>query len=907
MKKTVILINTDSACLHSGLAETTRGIFIPLLERYRDKYEIHQCGWFHLAAREQVPWPIYPTKINQTPQGPQIDNEDRYGKTTLPGLIEKIKPDIVFGYGDLWTFDHILDSPVRNQFRLVIYYTVDGQPYFGHLEKDGSTTWGKALARADKIVTLSHFGKDTLLDCCPEIRDKDISVRYHPLDLSRFPPRSREQILDIRSKLLPKSMSSNSFLCGWLGRNQFRKQNYKLWELQHYMVYGDYIECKDCNRISIKEWNHSGRRTKDPNTGKRTDVLTLYDQGYDYSYCWHCKSSNIQDGQPDPDFYLWLHMSKNDPGYNPDLHERMWMTTHRSIYTTNTNGLVGISREDVAALLSCWDVMYYPSGGEGYGNPCQTFDTLVNTDKGPRKIGCIGKGDKVFTHTGHVREVTGSTKRSFNGELIGIRPRYGGIDYYTPNHPLLVFKNGDDILRWTEAKGINKGDFLAVPKVGIPRSEIVLDLMSLVPGLVETRGRVHYPMSYKTGGSSSYSKIAKDTGYSVTSVYRVANGIHKGRLKDVGVEAIKSSMEKQGYSKPDPVSCSRYQALDEELMDFLGLYMAEGSGGAKGQAVDIAGHKEEIRRQDLCKSIADRFGARMCTKDHGNGRSCIISSKLLLSLCRRLIGSGSSTKSPDYSLLGSDNLWALLRGYFDGDGCHSYNYTAHSTSDDIIEFVRLALNSYGIYMGAYIQRKLQKNANFLCHKLAVPPQYNHRFEEVVRLNKPRVQRERTRSPNSCLVVETDDYFLVPVASISRRSYNGYVYNLHVAIDESYLVRGVSSHNCAEALAAGTPLIFSNYSAHAEFCMFGGLPVRVTYIPENHHGIMRSAVDTNHAIEQMLKLRRDRELRERLGQSGRAFMSQFSTVHMVSSWDKIFTDAMSKPLPIEGDKLYAHSV
>ena len=368
-KRIKILINTDSATLHSGLAETTRNIFIPLLERYPDKYEIHQCGWFHLTNREQVPWPIYPTIIKQTPQGPQVDHEDRYGQKTLSGLIEKIKPDIVFGYGDLWTFDHILDSPIRNQFRLIIYYTVDGQPYFGHLEGDKGTTWGKQLARADKIVTLSHFGKDTLLDGLPEIKNKDISVRYHPLALEMYPSKTEEQVQDMRSHILPPAMARDTFLCGWLGRNQFRKQNFKLWELLHYMVYGDYIECKDCGRITTKEWNHSAGKSKVIGSRKQTDILTLYDMGYDYSHCWHCKSENIQEGVPDEKFYMWFHMSKNDPGYNPDLHERMWNVANRSIYTNNTNGLVGVSKQDVANLLSCWDMMFYPSGGEGFGNP----------------------------------------------------------------------------------------------------------------------------------------------------------------------------------------------------------------------------------------------------------------------------------------------------------------------------------------------------------------------------------------------------------------------------------------------------------------------------------------------------------------------------------------------------------
>lgn len=358
-----ILINTDSAALHSGLAETTRNIFIPLTQAFPGKYDIHQIGFFHINPREPVPWPIYQTKINQTPQGPQLDMDDRYSQKSFHEHLQRVKPDIVFGYGDMWMFEHLLRSQLRNTYRLAIYYTIDGQPYYGHLEGDGSSSWGKSLAFADELITLSHFGKDTLYKCCPEIRHMDIKVRYHPLDITRYRQHSKEQVREIRSKFLPKAIADSAFICGWLGRNQFRKQNFKLWEMLHYIVYGDYIQCKACDKVTCKEWDHSARQTMDLGS------LTMYDAGYDYSYCWYCKSSNISVGVPNDNFYMWFHMSKNDPGYHPDLHSRIWKVENRCIYTNNLNGLTGISNEDLATLLAVWDCMYYPSGGEGFGNP----------------------------------------------------------------------------------------------------------------------------------------------------------------------------------------------------------------------------------------------------------------------------------------------------------------------------------------------------------------------------------------------------------------------------------------------------------------------------------------------------------------------------------------------------------
>lgn len=369
-KKIKILICTHSAALHSGLSETTRHIFIPLLNKYKDKYDIHQLGYFHFGAVEQVPWPIYQTKMMQTPQGPQPNMDDRYGQLSFDEIVNNIKPDIVFGYGDMWHFEHMLNSPLRNSYRMLCYYTIDGQPYFGHLNADNSTDWGTKLLKADEVVVLSHFGKEVLERGNKELKDKNIKVMYHPLNMSRYPILTDQQRNEVRDKIMPKDVSRNAFLCGWLGKNQFRKQNYKLWEIAHYIIHGDYIECNDCKEVTVKEWNHTTRETKDPDKYPgELDKITMYTPEYRYEYCWHCKSKNIKLGIANPNFYMWFHMAKDDPGYNPDLQERIWKIQNNCIYTKEVRGLTGVKSSDLALLLMAWDCMLYPSGGEGFGNP----------------------------------------------------------------------------------------------------------------------------------------------------------------------------------------------------------------------------------------------------------------------------------------------------------------------------------------------------------------------------------------------------------------------------------------------------------------------------------------------------------------------------------------------------------
>lgn len=363
MSKIKILISTDSAALTSGLANTTRNIFIPLLRKYPDKYEIHQLGFFHFNPTIPVPWPIYQTKTRVNPNGStELDIDDKYGEKSFDEIVSSVKPDIVFGYGDLWHFAPTINSVHRNSYRLINYYTVDGQPYVGHYVDNGaSTTWGQALDKSDLIISLSNFGKQTLLRSCPELKDKSIKVMYHSMQMNKYrilTPSDKEKV---RHEVLGKILGDKqNFICGFVGRNQFRKQNYKLWELCHYMVHGDYIECNDCKRITTKEWDHSARKTRD------ISELTIYDPGYDYSYCWHCKSGNITNGIPNPKFYLWMHTPKDDPGYHIDLQRIMWNVQSNCIYTPKDNQY--ISDDDLIKIMQCFDIGYYPSGGEGFGN-----------------------------------------------------------------------------------------------------------------------------------------------------------------------------------------------------------------------------------------------------------------------------------------------------------------------------------------------------------------------------------------------------------------------------------------------------------------------------------------------------------------------------------------------------------
>lgn len=358
-----LLISTDSAIVHTGLAETTRLVFRKLLEKYPGKYHIEQLGWFHFGKhpnQEEVPWKIHATA---TKDG-KPDMSDKYGQRSFEMLRHNYKPDIIYTNGDLWCFEHLLESPTRNTFRLAAYYTIDGEPYYGRdLKRNKSSLWGSKLEKTDRLIVLSETGRDVLKGSCHELRDKHIDVIYHPSDIDRFVPLSLEEIPNLRSKLYAPGIPNDAFIMGWIGRNQYRKQNYKLWETLHHIKFGDYIECNNCKRITRFEIDRS---TSKPRTiGK----LRLYDANYSYDHCWHCLSEDIKPGTPIDDAYLWTHMNKTDPGWAlSDLSEQ-WDVRDKIIAPDNISQAFGLKPAELAKLISTWDCMLYLSGGEGFGVP----------------------------------------------------------------------------------------------------------------------------------------------------------------------------------------------------------------------------------------------------------------------------------------------------------------------------------------------------------------------------------------------------------------------------------------------------------------------------------------------------------------------------------------------------------
>jgi len=103
-----ILIVTHSPVLPTGTAETTRSIFNTLLELYPDDYELHQVGLQHVGGVADAKWPIHLTRVEVHPSRRWIlAKSDLNGEETLPTLLVRLKPDVVFAFNDPQDLEHL--------------------------------------------------------------------------------------------------------------------------------------------------------------------------------------------------------------------------------------------------------------------------------------------------------------------------------------------------------------------------------------------------------------------------------------------------------------------------------------------------------------------------------------------------------------------------------------------------------------------------------------------------------------------------------------------------------------------------------------------------------------------------------------------------------------------------------
>jgi SpoVK/Ycf46/Vps4 family AAA+-type ATPase/intein/homing endonuclease len=186
--------------------------------------------------------------------------------------------------------------------------------------------------------------------------------------------------------------------------------------------------------------------------------------------------------------------------------------------------------------------------------------------------------------------------------------------------------------------------------------------------------------------------------------------------------------------------------IDEDLSTFIGLWVAEGSYNREDTLRLSTSEKEVKKIAKLCRGL---FGnVTLYGKRNSKGRDTYIGSRPLFVLFRHVLNLRDGAKRkrmPDISFnLDRDNMKALLRGYFSGDGSVYENQKGVATVEGVTTSRELAdqilymLLYFGIVGKAYQKREWNGTRSYRvcmagCKHLAA-------FKEIGFLDEARDER-----------------------------------------------------------------------------------------------------------------------------------------------------------------------
>lgn len=394
----------------------------------------------------------------------------------------------------------------------------------------------------------------------------------------------------------------------------------------------------------------------------------------------------------------------------------------------------------------------YFRGGLGFAGPCLKPEGLVQTDKGLKEIQYVNVGDKVFTHKGRLRRVTKTYKRPYFGPMI--KTISMGFPYspmiLTPDHPVW----GSKRVQKTKSK------YRTVSTTGQKR-------LGPAAGL----GKLEFISAYKIKHGD------------LTALPLINE-------KDIKIPVLKFDLH---WLNKIPAKLK----LNAEIMRFFGFFISKGSTW-KG-LIKISLHKKETNyAKDISKIIETQFNSRATIKPHTeNCIKVLFTSAPLAIYLRETLGHRAENKRIPFEwlFLPEELLIELLKGIWYGDGSNSTNrFTYGTVSAELHRFLQLSLLRLGISFASKIQEakidkkgvKHQKSyflniSNGLCYD---------------KVNKifPELRIKKIPKGSKSVWIEKNN-MLCTVRSVEEISHEGYVHNLEVEEDNSYMLESGVVHNC----------------------------------------------------------------------------------------------------------------
>lgn len=420
--------------------------------------------------------------------------------------------------------------------------------------------------------------------------------------------------------------------------------------------------------------------------------------------------------------------------------------------------------------------------GEGF---CVLPGTIIPTLNGLKNIEDVSLEDKVYTHQGRWKSVTQLLNREYTGKMIQLDV-FGGVRYpdpitFTPNHQILVYRNG--FRQWIPAEDVKNTDKLCLP---VPSYDSIdtIDIADYVndENIIFTDDSCDYKHSDKT------------------------NRIH-------------------------PIK--RYVKLDAAFGRILGYYLSEGCISNGGILFSLNLNEKDTIANQIAEDFKSVFNVNVSSIKpayHGRALQVNVHCKIVALLLKSLCGTIATKKTLNSSIykFPSECIDSLISAIILGDG-HIQNkdnfqktVSLQLVNDNLIREIRWLLLSKKI-ITSYDRRNSKKfsaqvsrirvNNNSMFNKLVpiINENSDWKVNNLVDISKVYKGKVRTNID--------DEWIYVDIKHISVTQYSGKVYNLSVEDDESYCTENFVVHNCRpllEASVIGKPIIASGWSGQLDF-------------------------------------------------------------------------------------------
>lgn len=490
--------------------------------------------------------------------------------------------------------------------------------------------------------------------------------------------------------------------------------------------------------------------------------------------------------------------------------------------------------KDLVKLYHSAHAMVFLHLGEGYGL-CVDPNTLIQIPNGVKLMNDITIGDYVMSEDGNFNLVKNKISRHAECKEFKITSAEKLI--VTNEHPFLAIRRNNKSFKtlrkstltptWIRADQLSKGDLVAYPRPkwtnDLPK---ILDLVDFADNnLKYDNNYVWYKMGFSSKKQAvSISEVIEK--YDITK--RVAEdalcllrkrgrsakitNFNKDSLYPKIAAKIKQDFE---FINKDPIKYTRYIPLDNQFLEFIGWYLAEGSWTHDG--ISLAFHKKEEHIANRIGKYLSTFGFTYLVTIEVDTNRCelTVSGKPLVNLVKRLCGTGAIGKEiHEIFWKASDKISWLLNGYFNGDGNNTeYSWRATSISKNLIYQIKMILSSVGIHSS--VQRRPARNSSKEAWILSISGQELNKFCSFTNLPLPVKYNFKKRTGSHSIV--TNDFIYVPIDSIKNVGIKE-VMDISVEKTHSFVGNGIILHNTAlEAMATQMPLVVSNHTGTLDFC------------------------------------------------------------------------------------------